>query len=97
MCPLKAPTRPRRGLFFVGIERLERGVQSVYDGYVTYIVQYGGIEPHEQPVESVGAAARIAVAFVRERRRDVCVRLPDGTSMDFEAFQEAVFRGDLQD
>jgi hypothetical protein len=70
----------------------------VYDGCVTYIVRYSTKgAPFEQPADSVGAAARIAVAFVREKRKGVHVRLPDGTSMDFESFQDAVFHGDLRD
>jgi hypothetical protein len=70
----------------------------VYDACVTYIVQHGAPDrPAEQSAETVGAAARIAVAFVREKRKHVRVRMPDGTSMDFDAFQDAVFRGDLGD
>ncbi len=68
----------------------------MYDGYVTFIIQHGE-DPFEQPAETVGAAARIAVAFVREKRKNVRVRLPDGRLMDFEAFQDAVFHGDLKD
>ena len=70
----------------------------MYDGCVTYTVQHGAAdEPAEQSAETVGAAVRIAVAFVREKRKAVRVRLPDGRSMDFEAFQDAVFQGDLRD
>ena len=70
----------------------------VYDSWVTYIVRYStNGAPFEQPADSVGAAARIAVAFVREKRKGVHVHLPDGTSMDFESFQQAVFQGDLRD
>jgi hypothetical protein len=65
---------------------------------VTYVVQHGPVDnPAEQTADSVGAAARIAVAFVRENRRNVRVRCPDGAVMDFEAFQDAVFQGDLKD
>jgi len=45
----------------------------------------------------VAAAARLAVALVREQRRNVCVKLPDGKVLDFEAFQDAVFQGVLHD
>ncbi len=77
---------------------LERRPCSEYDDYVTFIVKHGAEnEPFEQPADSVGAAARIAVAFVREKRKAVRVCLPDGTLMAFEAFQEAVFQGDLRD
>ncbi|HEX4197529.1 MAG TPA: hypothetical protein VHZ26_08805 [Caulobacteraceae bacterium] len=70
----------------------------MYDSYVTYIVQHGaGDEPVEHVAESVGAAARIAVALAREKRRNVRVLMPDGETMDFESFQDAVFRGDLRD
>jgi hypothetical protein len=65
---------------------------------VTYIVLHGPANnPSEQTADTVGAAARIAVAFVRENRRHVRVRCPDGAVMDFEAFQDAVFQGDLKD
>lgn len=70
----------------------------MYDSCVTYSVQHGSDEnPSEAPAETLGAATRIAVAFVREDRRRVRVRLPDGAVMDFESFQDAVFRGDLRD
>jgi hypothetical protein len=65
---------------------------------VTYIVLHGAADsPSEQSAETVGAAARIAVAFVRENRRNVRVRCPDGAVMDFDTFQDAVFQGELKD
>ncbi len=71
---------------------------GLYDSCVTYIVQHGSPDrPAEHPAESVAAAARLAVAFVREQRRNVRVRLPDGATLDFEAFQDAVFQGVLRD
>jgi hypothetical protein len=87
-----------------GILTAERGSAlarfglAVYDTYVAYIVQHGPLDkPFEQAAETVGAAARVAVAFVREKRHNVRVTLPDGKSMSFETFQEAVFQGDLGD
>ena len=71
---------------------------SLYDSYVTYVIQHGPAgEPSEQPAETVAAAARIAIGFVRENRRNVRIVCPDGAVMDFEAFQDAVFQGDLKD
>jgi hypothetical protein len=65
---------------------------------VSYIVQHGPSDkPFEQPAESVGAAARLAVGFVREKRLNVRVLLPTGQVMDFTSFQDAVFQGDLRD
>jgi hypothetical protein len=65
---------------------------------VTYTVQHGSDEqPGEQTAETVGAATRLAVTFIREHRRNVRVRLPTGLTMDFDSFQAAVFRGDLKD
>ncbi len=65
---------------------------------MTFTVLHGAADsPSEQTADTVGAAARIAVAFVRENRRNVRVRCPDGAVMDFEAFQDAVFQGDLKD
>ncbi len=70
----------------------------MYDSSVTYVIQHGPADkPSEQAADSVAAAARIAIAFVRENRRNVRVRCPDGSVMDFEAFQDAVFQGDLKD
>jgi hypothetical protein len=48
-------------------------------------------------VFSLGDAARCAVRFMRERRSDVRVRLPDGEILKFEEFQQAVFAGRLSD
>ena len=71
---------------------------GLYDSCVTYIVQHGPADqPAQHPAESVAAAARLAVALVREQRRNVRVRLPDGATLDFEAFQDAVFQGVLRD
>jgi hypothetical protein len=65
---------------------------------VSYVVQHGPTDkPFEQPADSVGAAARLAVGFVREKRLNVRVRLPDGAVMDFTSFQDAVFQGELRD
>ncbi|HXQ11657.1 MAG TPA: hypothetical protein VN805_11745 [Caulobacteraceae bacterium] len=65
---------------------------------MTYTVLHGAADsPSEHAADTLGAAARIAVAFVREDRRHVRVRCPDGAVMDFQAFQEAVFQGDLKD
>jgi hypothetical protein len=65
---------------------------------VTYVIQHGPAnKPSEQPAETVAAAARIAIAFVRENRRNVRVCCPGGAVMDFETFQDAVFQGDLKD
>jgi hypothetical protein len=65
---------------------------------VTYVVQHGAAgDPSEQRVETVSAAARIAIALVREQRRNVRVKLDSGAVLDFDAFQDAVFRGELRD
>jgi hypothetical protein len=48
-------------------------------------------------VFSLGDAARCAVRYVRERRSDVRIRLPDGEILGFEEFQQAVFAGRLSD
>ena len=65
---------------------------------MTYIVLHGTADrPSEQSVDSVAAATRIAIALVREQRRDVRVRLPDGAVLDFDSFQDAIFRGELKD
>ncbi len=65
---------------------------------MTFIVQHGTAErPSEHPAASVAAAARLAVALVREQRRNVRIKLPDGKVLDFEAFQDAVFQGVLHD
>jgi hypothetical protein len=65
---------------------------------VTYVVLFGppGLE-RQAIVFSLGEAARCAVRYVRERRSDVRVRLPDGEILGFEAFQEAVFAGKLSE
>lgn len=65
---------------------------------MSYVVQHGPADkPFEQAANSVGAAARLAVGFVREKRTNVRVRLPDGAVMDFPSFQDAVFQGELRD
>jgi hypothetical protein len=70
----------------------------LYDGYVTYVVLHGSPDrSSEQAVDTVAAAARIAISFAREQRRDVRVRLPDGSTLPFDDFQDAVFRGELKD
>jgi len=69
-----------------------------YDGFVTYVVQHGTADhPSEEVVETVAAAARIAIGLVREQRRNVRVKLDSGAVLGFDAFQEAVFRGELKD
>jgi hypothetical protein len=59
---------------------------------------FGPPEAHRQAIVfSLGDAARCAVRFMRERRSDVRVRLPDGEILKFEEFQQAVFAGRLTD
>jgi len=71
---------------------------SVYDSYVAYIVIHGSDEkPTEQAADSLGGATRLALAYMREHRKNVRVQLPSGTTLTFEAFQDAIFQGDLRD
>jgi hypothetical protein len=53
--------------------------------------------PRQAIVFSLGDAARFAVQYMRERRPNVRIRLPDGEILGFEAFQQAVFDGKLTD
>ena len=69
-----------------------------YDSCVTYIVIHGSDEkPVQHTGETLGAATRLALAYGRENRKNVRIRLPSGATMTFEAFQEAIFQGDLRD
>jgi hypothetical protein len=65
---------------------------------VTYVVMHGPSDcQREAIVFSLGEAAQFAVRYMHERRSDVRVRLPSGEVLSFEAFQRAVFAGELKD
>jgi hypothetical protein len=71
---------------------------SAYHRFVTYVVIHGRSKSERQATaSSLGDAARLAVRYLKEGRRDVRVRLPEGDTLDFEAFQEAVFAGRLRE
>jgi hypothetical protein len=63
---------------------------------VTYVVSYDRWDrQREAIVFSLGDAARFAVQFTKEGRRNVRVRLPSGGVLGFEDFERAVFAGTL--
>jgi hypothetical protein len=63
---------------------------------VTYVVSYDRWDrQREAIVFSLGDAARFAVQFKKEGRRNVRVRLPSGGILNFEDFEHAVFAGAL--
>jgi hypothetical protein len=63
---------------------------------VTYIVIFGSQKQQGQAIVfSLGEAARFAVRYMQERRPQVRICLPDGKILGFEAFQQAIFSGNL--
>ncbi len=77
---------------------LPHDARPTYDSYVTYVVIHGSDEkPTEQAADTLGGATRLALAYMREHRKNVRVQLPSGRTMTFESFQEAIFQGDLRD
>jgi hypothetical protein len=65
---------------------------------VTYAVLYGSSDrPTGANADSLGQAARLAVQHLKDGRRNVRVRLPDGEVLSFDEFERAVFSGRLRD